>query len=547
MPRSILLFLLIISLLYGGAVAIATSDAPTPDVRPRRPQPQACGVIVTADEIIYPVNRSDFMLVNPFGRPNQRFDGRLHAGDDYIRIEGETLGEPVVAFAPGRVTYANPTGWGRDRGVVIVEHVFADGVRVYSLYGHIEESDDIQFPASGSCVQAGDVLGVIADPRPAPHLHFEIRTFDPLTPGPGYWPVDPGLEGWLNPRQFIDNRRAWLHPAYQWHTVTSNPDGVSLPPLPVTNDELVIIDGVNLRYLDATGQITRQFRLADSVDAVGLLAYADTVFVATTDGRVLLFARENGLVDVWETEHESFVAGPYRVGDTLVLVTEDAVHFYNMLRQPMATFVLENPIDKIVTSEAVIGIYDSAHTLSVLDARGANIETWQLRPGSDVIAGANSTLYVRDQGDIWHWAFGERELIAAGFTVNRTDAQLLFDDDQLLLWGLGSPVRLTALSLDGTVRWETDVLAADSAALIRARLQQTSACTMTLLSPRGKVLVFDTRNGQLVQQLKLWGETRSRFWVGHITTNNLLRLQIADQIVAYDLTGLTGIRDLYCQ
>ncbi len=547
MPRSVLIFATVLMLLYVGAAAIAMSDAPAATPLQKQ-QPQTCDVISTEDQLAYPVDRSEFMLVNPFGRPNQRFDGRLHAGDDYIRIEGESLGAPVYAFAPGRVTYSNPTGWGRDRGVVIVEHVFSDGVRVYSLYGHIEESETIQFPAAGSCVQQGDVVGVIADPRPAPHLHFEIRTFDPLAPGPGYWPVDPGLAGWLNPRQFIDNRRAWMHPAYEWHIVTSNPDGVFPPPVVMESGLLAYVDGNFLRYLTLNGQVAQQFRLADSVSAVGLLALPDTQLLATDDGRVLVFAIADGLLEVWETEHDTLTAGPLQVGQNLVLMNDMGVYFYNGLRQPLETIELDAGIRKSVATTTHLALYMSDHRLQVFDTRGRLVDEWELRPNSDVIAGAGEGLIIRDQGDIWLWQDSERDLLLEGVTVNRTDAQMIVDGDHLILWGLGSPTRLTALGLDGVVRWQTDVLGIDTTLLTRAVLYSSSSCTLTLVSPRGKVLLFDSRSGRLAQQLKLWGENRSRLWVETDTLQaRVLRMQVADQVIAFDLEQLSGIAPLYCQ
>lgn len=548
MRRSIIIFLFCMSFLYAGALLIAVSDVPKPAGVSAATQPQGCGVISTINQLAYPVDRNDFMLVNPFGRPNQRFDGRLHAGDDYIRIEGESLGAPVYAFAPGRVTYANPTGWGRDRGVVIVEHQFADGVRVYSLYGHIEESETVSFPVVGGCVQQGDVLGVIADPRPAPHLHFEIRTFDPLTPGPGYWPVDPGLVGWLNPRQFIDNRRAWMHSAYQWHVVTSNPDGLAPPPIVLESDLLVYVDDDYLRYLDINGQIAQQYRLADAVHAVGLLALPETQLLATDDGRVLTFSINEGLLSAWETEQETLTAGPLAVGRNTALINEEAVYFYNAVQQSVGTFMLRVSLRKTVATEKVLAVVTTDNLLTILSPSGAILDEWLLRPNSDVIKGTDGGLIVRDQGDIWLWTDGERALLLEDTTVNRTDAQMVLDNDRLILWGLGSPVRLSALGLDGVLQWQTDVIGADTTLLLRARLYPSSACTLTMVSPRGKVLVFDSRSGRLVQQLKLWGENRSYAWAeSHVLQNGVLRLQIADQIVGYDLQRLSGIAPLYCQ
>ncbi|MDP0995321.1 peptidoglycan DD-metalloendopeptidase family protein, partial [Klebsiella pneumoniae] len=86
-----------------------------------------------------------------------------YGGPDYV------TGSPVRAAARGRVTYSYPLGWGRDGGVVILQHTFPDGTTAYSQYGHIIESDTVKCPRRQDCVSAGDIIGVIADARPAPH------------------------------------------------------------------------------------------------------------------------------------------------------------------------------------------------------------------------------------------------------------------------------------------------------------------------------------------------------------------------------------------
>ena len=128
--------------------------------------------------ISFPVDRASFTLVQAFGVPSPRHQGRYHTGEDYHGPRGASLGQPVRAAASGLVTYSAPNGWGRDGGVVIIQHVFADGTTVYSQYGHMMETSTILFPARYSCVNQGDIIGAVGDIRPAPHLHFEIRLGD---------------------------------------------------------------------------------------------------------------------------------------------------------------------------------------------------------------------------------------------------------------------------------------------------------------------------------------------------------------------------------
>ena len=88
---------------------------------------------------------------------------RLHAGLDI----GAATGVPVVAAAPGTVTYAGDvSGYGR---TVIVDH----GGGVTTLYGH-QSSLAV---TSGQPVAAGARLGAVGATGLAtgPHLHFEVR------------------------------------------------------------------------------------------------------------------------------------------------------------------------------------------------------------------------------------------------------------------------------------------------------------------------------------------------------------------------------------
>jgi murein DD-endopeptidase MepM/ murein hydrolase activator NlpD len=99
---------------------------------------------------------------------------RFHAGIDYPAA----VGAPVVAAAPGRVTYAGRSqgGWGR---LVVVTH--AQGTR--TLYAHLSGID----VRAGRYVNTGEQLGRVGASGNAsgPHLHFEVQVrgaaVDPLS------------------------------------------------------------------------------------------------------------------------------------------------------------------------------------------------------------------------------------------------------------------------------------------------------------------------------------------------------------------------------
>jgi murein DD-endopeptidase MepM/ murein hydrolase activator NlpD len=175
----------------------------------------ACGVV---DWLDFPLDPPDADSVISGGRDFGAYRGRYqqyHAGEDWWRSRGRSnFGTPVYSIGHGRVTYAAPLGWGRDQGVLIVRHTFSDGRTFLSFYGHLDPPSIVL--RVGECVARGDKVGEIGDPRTPPHLHFEIRTHMANEPGPGYWPEDPILAGWLPPSQTIWESRIAASPGVQW-------------------------------------------------------------------------------------------------------------------------------------------------------------------------------------------------------------------------------------------------------------------------------------------------------------------------------------------
>ncbi len=505
---------------------------------------QPCGVINAPHLIDYPVDRFEFQVISPFGRPSGRYDGQLHAADDWIKIEGPSLGEPVHAIGPGRVTYANPTGWGRDRGVVIIEHVLADGTYFYSLYGHIDESEIHNFPARGSCVNLGDVVGVIADPRPAPHLHFEIRNFGPAAPGPGYSEIDPRLSGWFNPRQFIDNAKAWLSPAYRWHIEAGDDQGLTPSPVLTSDGSLILIDGQYLEVYSDAGQLLWRYRMADTVEPVGLATLADDrLFVGAADGRLQYWSPQAGYLEQWETGLSAITLGPIVFSD-LIVVMDDAqmLHIFNANRESIASYADLDDIRAYAVTERMVGIL-TEHDLLLIGLDGQLIARFEVERNSDVIASPDGGLFVRNQGELAQISSaGEWRTITNALSANRSDNQMMFDQNtgNIILWGITRPNRLIAISLQGEIVWETDLHQYTLWGLSRAALIQANRCTGILASQRGYVLAFDLPSGQLTGQLHMWGQHRTNVWLGKQPGDPVLRVQIADQIMGLDVSTLSS-------
>ncbi len=108
---------------------------------------------------------------------------RFHSGTDLAADQGT----PVVAALSGQVSTADFVGgYGL---TVVIDHV---GGQSETLYGHLSEI----FVRPGQVVRQGEVIGRVGSTgnSTGPHLHFEVRQFDPNS---GWVAVDPGryLEG----------------------------------------------------------------------------------------------------------------------------------------------------------------------------------------------------------------------------------------------------------------------------------------------------------------------------------------------------------------
>ena len=175
-----------------------------------------CGTVDTLDFPMDPPDGDQFSRSgSDFGVFRSRYD-KYHAGEDWWQ-RGGALGEPVYSIGHGRVTYAQPLGWGRDKGVIIIEHLFSDGRKILSFYGHLDEESFEVY--TGECVQRGELLAKIGKPKTPPHLHFEMREHEPEKTLGGYWSVDPRTAGWVWPSMRIWEERmrasagvAWVRP-----------------------------------------------------------------------------------------------------------------------------------------------------------------------------------------------------------------------------------------------------------------------------------------------------------------------------------------------
>ncbi len=223
-PWSRLLVLIILPLL---AVSLADwASAQTPETGSA--MPMAAELQSIADGFDYPVGKPDargWTFWHGYENFGSVYAGAYHAGEDWCTgsngvCDGRAAGHPVYAVGNGVVRYASGSYPGN---VVIVEHRLPNGEIWYSMYGHVVTGVSVN-----QTVSRGQQIAKIFDQAGNSHLHFEIRRFyvkDEINganaacsrhrsypPGPGYWPVcgssgKPSEKGWVNPSQFIKDRR----------------------------------------------------------------------------------------------------------------------------------------------------------------------------------------------------------------------------------------------------------------------------------------------------------------------------------------------------
>jgi murein DD-endopeptidase MepM/ murein hydrolase activator NlpD len=218
-----------------------------------------------------------------FGRFRNRYD-KYHAGEDWWGgNRGSSFGMPVYSIGHGLITYAEPNGWGRDQGVVIVRHTAPDGDKFLSFYGHLDPPSVVL--KAGDCLVRGEQVGEIGRPRSSPHLHLEIRTHLPYAPGPGYWPEDPTLAGWRPPSQTIWNSRIAAAPGVQWARLSDAGFSKGIGTLGLNT--FVAVEDRQLAAFDLEdGSLRWRLEAEEYVDDALFDAEQPIVYVANRRGRV---------------------------------------------------------------------------------------------------------------------------------------------------------------------------------------------------------------------------------------------------------------------
>ncbi len=125
------------------------------------------GDVYASDMFTWPVP-SCYTISSYYGT---RWD-RLHKGIDISK--SGIYGSPIVAAADGVVIVNQYNSGGYGNYIMIDHGTSSDGVRYYTLYGHMSQPGIVSV---GTHVSAGQVIGYVGSTgnSTGPHLHFEIH------------------------------------------------------------------------------------------------------------------------------------------------------------------------------------------------------------------------------------------------------------------------------------------------------------------------------------------------------------------------------------
>ncbi len=440
-----------VPLILTGNPRAAQLQEPVPDGR------FPCGVVDLLDFPIDPPHAASVSRGGgDFGIFRQRFD-KYHAGEDWSGPAGQpNLGTAVYSIGHGLVTYAEPVGWGRDQGVLIVQHTFTDGSRILSFYGHLEP-DSVALNA-GDCVARGDQVGNIGQPRSFPHLHFEIRTQTPYATLTGYWPEDPTQVGWRPPSQTIWEQRVSNTPGVMWtrpFTARTTPIGQ------LDNNRFAILKENQLLAVNLTeGQEQPLPIELDSIAAAAIGENQQILYVTNRSGKINAFSITDDVTPLWE-------------------IDLDVNGLSQLLPLPDGGIILSlNNGMWAVSADGILLWQDEtlarpSHWTTTPDAlyfstTGSNAGVWQVQTGERPLKLTNHSGKLALTNN-WLWIYGAdgiyrlpsdsntpAELVYALPTgmVSLGDMVPLADGGMLIAHADSVDRRLIALTADGLMRWQ---------------------------------------------------------------------------------------------
>jgi murein DD-endopeptidase MepM/ murein hydrolase activator NlpD len=499
-------------------------------VPPTQAQPQ-CGIVNSIND---PVDTSVFQLVQDFGAPSPRHQGRYHTGEDWANRNAPRFGEglPVYAIAAGRVTYSAPLGWGLDGGVIIIEHIFADNTTAYSQYGHITEGDNLTFPARDSCVQAGQVIGYVGNFRPAPHLHFEIRVNQPDVPGPGYTWEDPTLGGWRHPSRFIRNAQASLQSAFRWRVNLSDTAGPSAPPLMLEDSSLLHLDRNRLGRISPDGRML--WRITLNRPAIALMNLEGQPTLIYEGGVVQPVNLDGTLGETRETGHALLKPVLLETPEPLFLTRDGSLITLtpDLLTEQWRLLNAPTP-RRIERSRDLFALISDSAELLTLSAQGQVLHRAQLRALASLDTSPDGTLLAYTRGGLWQIDDKAQWEAYLDLAPQSSDSGALFQADNGELY-LFDGETLSAYAATKERRWQVAIPGISGANELYAY-----GHVLLLISNHGDLVVIRTTDGGICNRSQVFGDAQARTW-HHLGEDGLLRIAISDQMMGFHWQTLLG-------
>ncbi len=491
-----------------------------------------CGFVT---QIAFPVDRTVFQLVQDFGVPSPRHQGRYHTGEDYYGGRGVSFGLPVYAIAAGRVTYSAPDGWGRDGGVIIIEHTFPDGSIYYSQYGHVRQTETVLFPERYTCVMPGQRIATIGDARPAPHLHFEIRSTGPDVPGPGYTWEDPTTVGYLQPSQFILNWQTWLTPVHRWHWLTPNGTRPASPPFLLPDNSLIVLEGSRVRRLTSDGRVLWRTNLErpplalTGLDGRALLTFAS--------GAMQIINADGTLAERWETGAALETIVLQSAGWLVARTIDGALVAFTPDRRGLAWRIDSiPPILRAHAAAKVLAFVTDTFAIISVSPDGRRLDAAQAAEPAFMTTAPDGGLLVYAQDSFWNidstgqWSRSPEPVPPGGgpesaFWVDPTTGVRAF-------WTGGTTRLLQSLDAAGAPHW------GGTLPFVEGRGYLTGyGNVLLLLTDHGFVVALRAQDGAICGQTRIYGDSRAHLW-HHLGADGVLRIALAGQIIGLDWRAL---------
>jgi hypothetical protein len=478
----------------------------------------------------FPVDTAAFVLAQDFGAASPRHQGRFHTGEDWTLPGGAALGQIVYAPADGRVTFSSANAWGGDGGVIILEHTFPDGFVAYSMFGHLSEAGGITFPPALSCVRIGEPLATIADVRPAPHVHIEIRTSGGAIPGAGYTWDEPNAVDLRRPSKFLANQALQLHEAYRWRADLADENGPLGAPVLLDDLSLIYLDGQRVNRLTRDGRVL--WRAALDAPAVGLFPREDGAWVVYADGRWQAVLRDGALDAVTDTGAP--LARVLLAQDERLIAQTAAGQIAAFDRMGNPQWQSERSLPPVIAAAAepasgrlalMARDVQGGGALLLLTVAGEELTHAQLAQPAPLAFAPGGWLWAYTQGGLWMIdAAGEWTAADDGAQPGGANAALAFAEDGSRAQFDGET--LIAWNADGSARWQ-----AAPGAISGHHTLSAHDGRLLLVSSGGDVVAWRLRDGAECGRARLWGGPAA--WA-HLGGDGLLRVYIADQIAALD-------------